>query len=84
MGGQILEVKNWYRYDLKGHPKAPYLKKLQFDELDHQEDTQGVVLSHIQASIHHITESFIVILAKNVKICHKLSLLWPLEFKGRV
>ena len=64
---------------LKRPPKSsPFEKNLQFDLLDHQEDTQGAVLSHNHCRINHITMSFIVILAKNVKIYRKLSLLWPL------
>ena len=64
---------------LKRPPKSsPLERKLQFDLLDHQEDTQGAVLSHNHCRINHITKSFMVILAKNVKIYRKLSLLWPL------
>ena len=32
--------------------------------MDHQEDTQGAVLSHNHCRINHITKSFMVILAK--------------------
>ena len=64
---------------LKRPPKSsPLERKLQFDLLDHQEDTQGAVLSHNHCRINHITKSFMGFLAKNVKIDLKLSLLWPL------